>query len=241
MARKSRTTPLQQCSPPVHRPLRILSTALITAGLLVLADAALTLVWQEPVSAAYGAWQQARADSQLDDLEGEFPSAADLKAINGVTGDVPRARILAERFSKRVGQGDAIGRIKIDRIGLDMVFLQGTETATLQHGPGHYENTPFPGQQGTVGIAGHRTTYLAPFRHINEIEDGDEVTLKMPYATFVYVVQKHEVVDPTDVGITDPAGYQRLVMTACHPLYSAAQRWAVFARLRRIENVGGSP
>ena len=86
-----------------------------------------------------------------------------------------------------------------------------------------------------MAIAGHRTTYLAPFRHINEIEDGDEIRLEMPYAAFTYEVTRHEVVDPGDVEILEPIGYDQLVLTACHPLYSAAQRWAVFARLTRIE------
>ena len=86
-----------------------------------------------------------------------------------------------------------------------------------------------------MAIAGHRTTYLAPFRHINEIEDGDEIRLEMPYAAFTYEVNKHEVVDPEDVKILEPVGYERLVLTACHPLYSAAQRWAVFAKLTRID------
>ena len=86
-----------------------------------------------------------------------------------------------------------------------------------------------------MAIAGHRTTYLAPFRKINEIEDGDEIRIEMPYATFIYEVEKHEVVDPTQVGIVNPVGYQRLVLTACHPLYSADQRWAVFAKLVRVD------
>jgi sortase A len=86
-----------------------------------------------------------------------------------------------------------------------------------------------------VAIAGHRTTYLAPFRDIDEIRDGDEIRVEMPYAAFTYTVEKHEVVDPGDVGIIKSVGYPRLVLTACHPLYSAAQRWAVFAKLTRID------
>jgi sortase A len=115
------------------------------------------------------------------------------------------------------------------------VVVQGTDTATLQKGPGHYTATPIPGQHGTVAIAGHRTTYLAPFRRINEIRDGDEIRVEMPYAAFTYTVEKHEIVDPSEVGIIKPVGYPRLVLTACHPLYSAAQRWAVFAKLNRID------
>jgi sortase A len=219
----------------VHRTARILSTTLITAGLVVLADAALTLLWQEPLSAAYGSLKQGQAADELDQLESEFPDAGDLEAIKGVAGDVARAKILAERFQDEIREGEAIGRIKIDRINLDMVLMQGTDTATLQQGPGHYTATPLPGEPGTVTVAGHRTTYLAPFRDIDDIQDGDEVRLELPYAAFTYVVEKHEIVDAGAVEIIKPVGYPRLVLTACHPLHSAAQRWAVFARLTRID------
>lgn len=211
---------------------------LITAGVVVLADAGATLLWQEPVSAAYGSLKQSQASDDLSELESQFPASGDLAALSGVSGDAAQARVLADLFSQRIGQGDPIGRIQIERIGLDSVFLQGTSTATLQRGPGHYPTTPLPGQPGTAAIAGHRTTYLAPFRKINEIRDGDEITLVMPYAAFTYTVEKHQIVEPSDVQIIDPVGYERLVLTACHPLYSAAQRWAVFARLTRIDTFG---
>jgi sortase A len=221
--------------PTVQRAVRIVSTMLITAGIVVLADAALTLVWQEPLSAAYGSLKQRQAEDQLDDLEADYPSAADLAAIAGVSGSAAKSRILADRLEPHLEEGHAIGRIKIDRIGLDMVVVQGTDTASLQKGPGHYKATSLPGQPGTVAIAGHRTTYLAPFRHIDQIEDGDEIRVEMPYAAFNYVVEKHEVVDPGDVGIINPVGYDRLVLTACHPPYSAAERYVVFAKLSRID------
>jgi len=219
----------------VHRATRIVSIMLITAGIVVLADAGLTLVWQEPLSAAYGALKQSQAEDQLNELEAQYPSAADLAAIAGVRGNPAKARILADRFQPHLQEGHAIGRIKIDRIGLDMVVVQGTDTASLEKGPGHYRATPIPGQPGTVAIAGHRTTYLAPFRHIYEIRAGDEVRIEMPYAAFTYTVYKHEVVDPGDVGIIKPIGFDQLVLTACHPPYSAAHRYAVFAKLSRID------
>jgi sortase A len=219
----------------VQRAVRIVSTMLITAGIVVLADAGLTLVWQEPLSAAYGSLQQGEAEDQLNDLEAEYPTAADIAAIAGVERSAAKARILADRFQPQLEEGHAIGRIKIDRIGLDMVVVQGTDTASLQKGPGHYRNTPLPGQPGTVAIAGHRTTYLAPFRDIDEIEDGDEVRVEMPYAAFTYTVERHEIVDPGDVGILRSIGYDRLVLTACHPPYSAAERYVIFARLSRID------
>jgi sortase A len=219
----------------MHRASRILSIMLITAGLVVLLDAGLTYVWQEPLSAAYGAIKQGQAEDQLNQLESQYPTPADLAAISDVHGNEAKARILADRFVPHLQEGHAFGRIKIDRIGLNIVVVQGTDTASLEKGPGHYRNTSIPGQPGTVAIAGHRTTYLAPFRHIDEIRNGDEIRLEMPYSAFTYTVQRHAVVDPSDVGILKPVGYPQLVLTACHPPYSAAHRYAIFAKLTRID------
>ena len=214
--------------------MRILSTALITAGLVVLADAALTLLWQEPVSAAYASLQQSRASDELAELESEF-DPGDVGFLSANASDAARARMLAERFQETISKGQPIGRLKIDSIGLDTVLMNGTDTSTLQKGPGRYPQTPLPGYGETTGIAGHRTTYLAPLRKINEIEDGDEIRVELPYGAFTYEVEKHEIVKPSDVEIVDPVGYERVVLTACHPLYSAAQRWAVFGKLTRID------
>jgi sortase A len=218
----------------MSRIARILSTILITAGLVVMADVGMTLAYKEPISSFYGELKQHAAANQLADLESQYPSRADIAAIAGVHGLDQKSAILARRFGKHATDGEAIGRIRIPRIDLNAVVVQGTDTSSLQKGPGHYPNTPFPGEGGTVGIAGHRTTYLAPFRHIDSIKPGDQVTLEMPYATFTYRVQKSEIVDPSRVGIVHKVGYERLVMTACHPLYSAAERYAVFAKLSHV-------
>jgi sortase A len=114
-----------------------------------------------------------------------------------------------------------------------VVVVQGTTAgidADLSKGPGHYMNTSFPGMGSTVAIAGHRTTYGAWFRNIDGIRNGDAIDLEMPYATFHYRVQMHQVVPNTDWAIIKPQGYERLVLSACHPLYSASHRWVVFAR-----------
>ena len=151
-----------------------------------------------------------------------------------------RTRRLAKLFEARIEQGDAIGRIKMPDIGLNAVVFNGTDTATLQKGPGRFPETPLPGIGGTTGIAGHRTTYLAPFRKINDIQEGGEVTLELPYGTFSYEVVKTEIVDPSDVSVVYDAGYERVVLTACHPLYSAAQRYVVTARLVDVEPLSGA-
>jgi sortase A len=194
----------------------------------------MTLAWKEPLSTVYGSIKQGQAEDSLAALEDDFPSEEDLRAVSG-SGNLDRQlEALAGLFARRVNTGQGIGRLQIPSIDTDVVFVQGTDTASLQKGPGHYPETAFPGEGRTIGIAGHRTTYLAPFRHINDVADGDEITLEMPYGTFTYEVQKHEVVDPSEVQIVADVGYERLVLTACHPLYSAAQRWAVFARLTGV-------
>jgi sortase A len=218
----------------VNPLLRILSVALITAGLVILADVATTLAWREPVSSIYGSIQQHQAESQLSDLERTFPSRSDLRKVAPVKNVGEKVGILARLFKKRVRTGEAIGRIVISRINLDVVAVQGTDTASLQKGPGHYPLTPFPGQGGTTAIAGHRTTYLAPFRHLDRLEPGDEIEIDMPYANFSYRVQETRVVASTDVGIVHKVGYERLVLTACHPLYSAAERIVAFAKLDQV-------
>jgi sortase A len=216
------------------RVARIASIALITAGVFVLADVAATLLWREPVSSVYGAIQQNAAEDQLAELESGYPPAADRRAIAGVRNPRRRIRILARRLAARVGDGDAIGRIVAPAMGgLNAVMVEGTGTSSLQKGPGHYPQTLFPGEGGTVAIAGHRTTYLAPFRHIDSLGRGDAIRLEMPYATLVYRVQRTRIVDPSDVRVVRPAGHERLVLSACDPLYSAAHRFIVFARLAR--------
>jgi sortase A len=129
--------------------------------------------------------------------------------------------------------GKVVGGINIDKIGVSEWFVQGTSRDNLQDGPGHYPETVMPGQLGNAAIAGHRTTYGAPFRRVDQLARGDRIELRMPYGRFVYRVERTRIVPPTEVSVTDPVAYDRLVLSACHPLYSAAQRIIVFARLER--------
>jgi sortase A len=234
----------------VHRVLRILSTALITAGLVILADVGLTLAYKEPLSSIYGAIQQGKADEQLDELKDRFPAAGDLEAAARLGSIEERVEYLAGRFEDEVDTGRGIGRIRIDAIDLDVVVVEGTDTASLQKGPGHYtpsddpatrragDGSAFPGEGETIGIAGHRTTYLAPFRRLDELERGDELVLEMPYATFTYEVSKTDIVDPSEFEVVKNVEGERLVLTACHPLYSAAQRIVATGELTDISLFG---
>lgn len=205
------------------RVLRIAATAITTAGLVVLADAGLTLVWQEPVSAAYGWLGQREAEQDLTELERSYgkPDRA---------GGTRYARP-ARRLRREAEEGQGIGRLRIPEIGLDTVMVEGTDAASLRAGPGHYPSTAFPGEGRTVGVAGHRTTYQAPFRRINELEPGDEISVEMPYGDLSYEVTRTKIVEPTQVEVVRERDRELVVLTACHPLYSAAQRIVVFAEL----------
>jgi sortase A len=126
--------------------------------------------------------------------------------------------------------GDAIGILIIPRIDLDMVVVQGVDTASLQKGPGHYPGTAYPwDDHGRVGIAGHRTTYLHPFYSLNELRPGDPITIQTEYGTFRYEVTRSEIIAPSDGSVLDQTQRPTLVLTTCNPRYSAAQRLVVFA------------
>jgi sortase A len=116
-------------------------------------------------------------------------------------------------------------------MGVSAVVVEGTATGDLSKGPGHYPATPLPGEHGTVGVAGHRTTYGAWFRHIDRLRPADAVQLTMPYGRFTYRVERTRIVAPTALWVTRRVAYDRIILSACNPLYSAAQRIVVFARL----------
>jgi sortase A len=215
----------------VRRPLRALSTVLIIAGALMLSDAALTVAWQEPVSGVYARLVQDRLGGDLHDLERARPSAVELAALDALRGAQRRMAFLARRLRVTARPGDAVGRILIPKIGANFVVVNGTDSSSLRKGPGIYDEVPFPGAPGTTAIAGHRTTYLAPFRNIDKLRKGDEITIEMPYGRFSYDVERQRIVRPSEVSVIKRVGYDRLVLSACHPLYSADQRIVVLARL----------
>jgi sortase A len=209
---------------------------LIIAGAMMLGDAALTVAWQEPVSALYAQIVQGQLGDDLHRLELAEPGAVDLAALRSLATERERMAFLARALRRKSKRGAAVGRIRIARIGENAVVVDGTDTASLRKGPGIYDDAPFPGAPGTVAIAGHRTTYLAPFRHIDRLRPGNLIVLEMPYGRFTYRVQQTRIVDPSQVSVVKRVGYDRLVLSACHPLYSAAQRIVVFARF-----VGAQP
>jgi len=223
---------------PVRRLVRDVSSVLMISGLLLVADAVATVVWQEPVTAVIGLVQRSHIDKQYLSFETAPLTPVERHAIVTLPKPVDRVAYLARREQHQVGTGDAIGHISIPKIGASYDVVQGTDETSLEKGPGHYPGTAFPGLGQTVAIAGHRTTYLAPFRHLDGLKPGDRILLKMPYGLFTYAVQYRKIVLPTALWVTHNVGYERLVLSACNPLYSAAQRIIIFAKLKSVTPLG---
>ncbi|HXD55180.1 MAG TPA: class E sortase, partial [Solirubrobacteraceae bacterium] len=204
------------------RAAKLLAIAMIALGALALADGAVTLLWQEPVSWLIGKLRQDHLKGELHAVEDVRPSAAEEHALAGIATERNRIAYLAAQLQHEARNGSPIGRIVIPAIGASFVMVDGTDTSDLESGPGFYTETTFPGIDGTTLIAGHRTTYLAPFRHIDALRPGDRIQLQMPYAHFTYTVVGHRVVQPGDVrAATAEVGYSRVVLSACTPLFSA--------------------
>jgi sortase A len=219
----------------IVRPvLRFIASVLICSGIMMLVDAGLTVTWQEPVSAFIAARQQGALGDELDAAGGVL---APIRAATVDEKDVrKRIKRLAEAWRQHVDKGDAVGRIALPTLDRRYVVVQGTDLTTLRKGPGHYPKTPMPGEGGTIAVAGHRTTYGAPFRPIDKLKPGQQVIMEMPYGKLTYEVEKVQIVPADALWITDRVpGRERLVLSACHPLYSAAKRIVVFSTLVRSD------
>jgi sortase A len=153
---------------------------------------------------------------------------------------------LAQRFDDprpepaTILPGEAYAILKIPSIRVNDVVVQGTDTESLQRGPGHYRETDDPwDRRGRVGIAGHRTTYGAPFWDLDQVEDGDVITLVTEFGTYAYRVTRTKIIQPDQIGVLDPTKRATLVLTTCTPRFSAAQRLIVYAT--RIPGRGDAP
>lgn len=140
-------------------------------------------------------------------------------------------------YWRSLAEGRAFGRIRIARIGLDMVVVKGTSRADLKKGPGWITWTDLPGATGNVGISGHRTTYLAPFRHLDRMRAGDTIELYSPYRVYRYRVRRVFVVAPDRTDVVASTEQPMLTLTACHPPYSARQRIIVQSDLIEVRRL----
>jgi len=213
--------------------LRAISTVLIAAGALLVADAGVTLAWEEPVTHVFTLRRQAALGGDLRALRAAPVARVEQRALAGLSGTRERVAWLARALDRSAAPGSAIGEILLPRIDERFVLVKGTRPGALRTGPGTYDGIGLPGSPGTAAIAGHRTTYGAPFRRIDELRAGDPIVVAMPYATLTYRVERTRIVRPADLSVLARRRYDRLVLSACHPLYSDALRIVVLARLER--------
>jgi sortase A len=232
---------------------RRLGMILIALGIVLVGYSAAIIFWGDPVTYVYAHWKQHQLSSELND---EFEAYTATSAIGDLTVDrsggpspleiAQAQRELVERAANRLNphlkMSHPLGRIRIPEIGVNAIFVQGTRWGPdLSKGPGHYAQTSLPGVGRTVAIAAHRTTFGAWFRNIDSLKAGDRISLRLPYATFHYRVFRHQIVKSGDWSVIRDRGFDTLVLSACHPLYSASHRWIVYAALVRVDPVRGVP
>lgn len=228
-----------------RRLLRRLGDVLLIAGGLLLSYP----FW----SAGYAQVQQTRLDSAYQDRAAAFAPVAVAATKESRAEHVPKdevVRRLGVLFGATLRAGDPIGRLRIPAIDLDRLVQQGSRSGggldpdadrkLLRSGPVHYAVTPLPGVGEPFAVAGHRTTYGAPFYRLDKLEQGDTIFVDTPYARFRYTVAKTTVVLPTDVGVLFDRGYG-LVLTTCTPPYSASHRLIVWAVLERATPLKKAP
>jgi len=202
---------------------------------------------------AFPFWSSAYTQVQQRDLGGEYETAsaeftaaaqADTESIQRLKSPAERMRYLAALYGRGLEAGEPLGRLKIPRLGLDCVVIEGaggaggltpaSDTSLLRKGPVHYGTTSLPGGGQPFAVAGHRTTYGAPFYHLNELRRGDAIRVETPYGSFRYTIERLTEVTPDDITVLADRGYG-LVLTTCTPLYSAKRRLIVWARSSGFE------
>jgi sortase A len=217
--------------PTVRRPVRVLGTVLLAAGVLMLAWVVVVWRWEDPFTAIQTYFSQKHLRSAYVERSLTFQRTLPVRAARDPDVAWREARIVARRYKLTLAQGGPLGRLRIGRLGLDIYVVQGTDHESLKKGPGHYVDSGLPGQGRLIYIAGHRTTYLAPFAHIDDIRNGDYMTLQVPYGTFEYRAVRHYVVPSDDLAVLRNTGHEILRLQACHPRFFATHRYIVDADL----------
>jgi sortase A len=215
----------------MRRLTRIAGTLMVVAGVGFLAWALVVWQWQDPFTAALNRLEQRELRSDFDRrVEEGVPGLA---AVSGNTlrDELPRAARRWRRVSER---GDAVARIRIPALGLDRIVVNGTDHDSLERGPGRYLGSAMPGEGELVYVAGHRTTYGAPFSRIDHLRKGDRVSLELPYATVEYAVTGSRIVGASETSVLKSKGREALVLQACHPRFFATHRYLVYAKPVRV-------
>ena len=212
---------------------QLLGTFLLVIGIGVLAWTATVYLWKDPFTTAYTAYEQRQLASNLDRQFENWEPSPPLIVQPGKPKPKPQRDDLshdAKRFRLSSDDGDAIARLQVPRLGISVVVINGTDACDLRRGPGRHRDTFMPGEGELVYVAGHRTTYGAPFSDIDRLEAGDTISVRLPYGAVEYRVTGHRIVDDNDLSVLESRGREELVLQACHPRFFASQRYLVYAR-----------
>jgi len=230
-------------------------TLLMIVGALLLVWGFWTWQWGDPVTRLYASWEQHRLEEQHSKQVASFGNVwqgLDLKPVRPAEAETVRVappkllkRLHAEAKAYRasLASGDAVARLRVPRLDLNAIVVEGTGAADLRRGPGRDERTFMPGEGELSYVAGHRTTFGAPFAHIDRMRPGDIATIEMPYATLTYRVTGYRIVPDTQLSVLETRGRDELVLQACHPRFFAKERYIVYASLASIrlpEDAGGA-
>ncbi len=223
----------------MRRALRWSGTLLMLAGAGVLLWSFVVWKWQDPFTYLLTEREQRALSSQYEQRVDAF----DRPVARGRSLAALRAelRAAARSYRRSTQVGDAIARIKVPEMGVDHVVVDGTDHDTLKKGPGRYRGTFMPGEGQLVYIAGHRTTYGAPFSHIDRLEQGDKVTLELPYATIEYAVTGRKIVPADYVQALESRGREEVALQACWPRFFASHRIIVYAKPVKVTLPGEQP
>ena len=194
--------------------MRRLGLLMMVVSALALAWVAVTVIWGEPATGIQNHAQRKALERELKRDEQAVSRAQ-------TSSSIPVFPELRE--------GRAVGRLKGPDV--DVVLTYGRAPSSINKGPGMWHSRPGSGR--TVMVSGHRTTHGAPFRHIDRLRKGDVLTLRTPWGTWRYQVYRKAVVRPNAMWVTRNTGFEQMVLTACHPPYSAVYRYIVVARLSR--------
>jgi sortase A len=215
--------------------IRHISTLIIVIGLGLLAWTGTVYVWKDPFTTAYTAWEQRGLENSLEEAFETWKPVATPRRVEPrpTEGFKPKpVNVRREARAYRLGaeDGDGVARLQIPRLDLDVVVVNGTEVGDLRRGPGRHLDSTMPGEGELVYIAGHRTTFGAPFSHIDKLQHGDRIRVELPYATIVYSVTADRIVDQYELSVLKSRGREELILQACHPRFFSSERYLVYAR-----------
>ena len=220
---------------------RLVGNLLLAIGAGVLIWTFVVWKWNDPFTSLYTRWEQHKLVASHALIVEKYRPSKPIPVL--ATRQERAVAIAAEARRMRTGAavGAPIGRIIVPRLHLNILMVNGTDSNSLKRGPGRDARTYMPGQGKLVYIAGHRTTYLAPFSAIDAMRPGDRITLSMPYGTFVYSVTGHSIVDAHDLSVLKSRGHEVVALQACHPRFFSSHRYIVWAKPVLVKPAKGRP